>query len=50
MTQRLQLTTQVEMVVQLSIEHHPYTAVFVGHRLGAALEVHDAETAVPEGR
>ena len=45
----LELAPQIEVVVELAVEHDPDTTVFVRHRLRAALEVHDAEPTVPEG-
>ena len=38
------------MVIKLSIEDDPDAPIFVGHRLGAALQVHDAKSPVAERR
>jgi hypothetical protein len=47
-TERLELATQLDVVVDLSVEHDPDRAVFIRHRLGATLEVDDAQPPVTQ--
>jgi hypothetical protein len=47
-TAGLELASQFDVVVDLSIEDDPDSSVLVGHRLGAAFEIDDAEPTVPQ--
>src|SRR5205823_1802056 len=44
------LVSQIEVVIQLAVQHDPHPPVLVRHGLGAQLQVDDAQPAVAEGR
>src|SRR5688500_9905237 len=48
MPQRLEFGNQVCVGVDLAVEYHDYTAVFVVERLLARREIDDGEAAMPE--
>jgi len=47
-TQGLKFTADLNVVVQLAIEDNPNAPIFITHGLPAALDVHDAQAAMPE--
>ena len=47
---RLELGSQLSVIVDLAVEHDPYAAVFVGDRLMAAGDVDDAQATDPQDR
>src|SRR4051795_8412517 len=43
MSARLQGAAQLEVVIDLAVEYHPYRAIFVVNRLMAAAQIDDAQ-------
>jgi len=48
--QRRKLVPQIEVVIQLAVQHDPHAPVLVRHGLGTQLQIDDAQPAVTEGR